>query len=107
MHVEAPDEAGHNGDLREKITAIERFDQFVVGSILNAFKNRDDFRVLVLPDHPTPISLRTHTNEPVIFGMYGKNIAPGDFQSYCEKEAEKSKLYFEKGHELMGYFISG
>ncbi|MDI6758259.1 MAG: cofactor-independent phosphoglycerate mutase [Candidatus Omnitrophota bacterium] len=107
VHVEAPDEAGHNGDLREKILAIERFDQFIVGQILSAFKNKDDFRILVLPDHPTPVSLRTHTQEPVIFAMYGKNITPGNFQNYCEKEAEKSKLYFDKGHELMEYFIKG
>jgi 2,3-bisphosphoglycerate-independent phosphoglycerate mutase len=105
VHVEAPDEAGHNADLREKITAIERFDQLVVGRILNAFRDRNDFRLLVLPDHPTPISVRTHTQEPVIFGMYGKDVTPEGFQSYCEKEAEKSKLYFDRGYELMEYFI--
>ena len=107
VHVEAPDEAGHNGDLREKITAIERFDQLVVGTILAAFKGRDDFRILVLPDHPTPVSIRTHTRDAVPFGIFGKGVIAKGFLSYSEKEAAKSALYFEKGHELMDYFIKG
>ena len=107
VHVEAPDEAGHNGDLREKITAIERFDQLVVGTILEKFKGRNDFRILALPDHATPVSVKTHTSEPVLFGIYGKDIPKGGFQAYSEKEAEKSGLYFDKGHELMEYFIKG
>lgn len=105
VHVEAPDEAGHNGDLREKILAIERFDQLVVGTILNAFKRKKNFRILVLPDHATPISVRTHTAEPTLFGIFGKGIIARGFLNYSEKEAEKSDLCFEKGHELMGYFI--
>jgi len=106
VHVEAPDEAGHNGDLREKITAIERFDQLIVGPILEEFKGRQDFRILVLPDHATPVSLKTHTADPVPFVIYGSGIAatPG-FGGYNEKEAQKSGFYFDKGHELMEYFI--
>lgn len=107
VHVEAPDEAGHNGDLREKILAIERFDQLVVGTILCAYKRKKNFRILVLPDHPTPISVKTHTAEPVVFGIYGKDVSAGNFTKYCEKEALNSDLYFEKGCELMDYFIKG
>lgn len=105
VHVEAPDEAGHNGDLREKIIAIERFDQLVLGTILKALKHKKNFRILALPDHATPISLRTHTSESVCFGIFGKDIVNGGFSNYSEKEAEKSNLYFENGHELMDYFI--
>jgi 2,3-bisphosphoglycerate-independent phosphoglycerate mutase len=105
VHVEAPDEAGHNGDLREKISAIERFDQLVVGQVLDAFKRRKNFRVLVLPDHATPIAARTHTADVVCFGMFGKDVPQGSFTGYSEKEAQKSSLYFDKGHELMGYFL--
>ncbi|MDP2905362.1 MAG: cofactor-independent phosphoglycerate mutase [Candidatus Omnitrophota bacterium] len=105
VHVEAPDEAGHNGDLREKLAAIERFDQYIVGGILEAFKDRDDFRVLVLPDHATPIAVRTHTSEPVLFGMFGAGLPKKGFSGYSEKEAQNSELYFEKGHELMSFFI--
>jgi len=105
VHVEAPDEAGHNGDLREKITAIERFDQLVVGTILNAFKKKRNFRILVLPDHATPVSLKTHVADTVFFGMFGQGITARAFPKYSEKEAMKSDLYFEKGHELLEYFI--
>ncbi len=107
LHVEAPDEAGHNGDLREKITAIERFDHLVVGTILKAFKKRKDFRILVLPDHATPLSVRTHTRDVVFFGMYGKDINSGGFSGFNEKQAQMSKLYFKNGYELMDYFIRG
>ena len=107
VHVEAPDEAGHNGDLREKITAIERFDQLVVGTILKGLKRKKNFRILVLPDHATPISLKTHTADVVCFGIFGKDITGRGFLNYSEKEAEKSDLFFEKGYELMDYFIKG
>ncbi|TRZ93992.1 cofactor-independent phosphoglycerate mutase [bacterium] len=107
VHVEAPDEAGHNGDLREKIIAIERFDQLIVGAVLGAFKRKKSFRLLVLPDHATPISLKTHTADAVPFGVFGQGIIGRGFLNYSEKEAGKSDLFFEKGFELMGNFIKG
>ena len=107
VHVEAPDEAGHNGDLREKITAIERFDNLVLGRVLKEFKRKKNFRILVLPDHATPVSLRTHMSDPVCFGVFGKDIVGRAFLNYSEKEAEKSDFYFENGYELMDYFIKG
>jgi 2,3-bisphosphoglycerate-independent phosphoglycerate mutase len=105
LHVEAPDEAGHNGDLREKITAIERFDHFVVGRMLTAFKRKKRFRLLVLPDHPTPLSLRAHTSELVPFGIFGQDIFGSGFLGFSEREAEKSNLIFKKGEELIDYFL--
>ncbi|MGD9015083.1 MAG: cofactor-independent phosphoglycerate mutase [Candidatus Omnitrophota bacterium] len=105
LHVEAPDEAGHNGDLREKITAIERFDHFVVGKLLASFKRKKNFRLLVLPDHLTPLSVRTHTSEPVPFGIIGRDIFGSGFLGYSEKEAQKSKLFFNQGCELIDYFL--
>ncbi|MDD5196428.1 MAG: cofactor-independent phosphoglycerate mutase [Candidatus Omnitrophica bacterium] len=105
VHVEAADEAGHNGDLREKIIAIERFDQLVLGTILKAFKGKRNSRILVLPDHATPVALKTHTADPVPFGMFGQDIIARGFLNYSEKEAQKSDLYFDKGYELMDYFI--
>jgi len=107
VHVEAPDEAGHNGDIQEKILAIERFDQFIVARILEEFKKYPDFRILVLPDHATPLSLRTHTSDVIPFAIYGKGINAGNLTSYSEKEALKSDFYFERGHELIDYFIKG
>jgi len=105
VHVEAPDEASHNGDLREKISAIERFDQLVVGTILKAFKRNKDFRILVLPDHATPLSLKTHTADTVCFAIFGKDIAGAGSSCFSEKESKKSDLYFGKGYELMDYLI--
>jgi 2,3-bisphosphoglycerate-independent phosphoglycerate mutase len=105
VHVEAPDEAGHNGDLREKITAIERFDKLVVGTIIEGFKRKKNFRILVLPDHATPISLRTHAADPILFGVFGEGITGRGFLKYSEKEAEKSDLHIEDGSTLMDFFI--
>jgi len=107
VHVEAPDEAGHNGDLREKMLAIERFDKFIVGAFLKAFKNKDNVRILVLPDHATPVKVKTHVADTVCFGIYGKGINPENFNAYNENEAKKSNFIFQKGHELMEYFIKG
>lgn len=106
VHVEAPDEAGHNGHLREKILAIERFDQFVVGGLLKAFARRDDFRLLVLPDHATPIPVRTHVDDPVLFAMCGAGITPDNASCFTEKEAEGSGVMIEEGHELMNTFVA-
>jgi len=105
VHVEAPDEAGHNGDLREKLTAIERFDQFIVGAFLEYSKTNSDLRIMVLPDHPTPVSLKTHTADAIPFAIYGKNIEAKNFLNFSEKEAQKSDLFFENGYQLMEYLI--
>ena len=104
VHLEAADEAGHNGDLREKISAIERFDQIIVGRILQEFKDKRNFRIMVMPDHATPVSLKTHVADPVPFCMFGHNIIPRGFLEFSEKEALKSDLYIENGHELMDLF---
>jgi 2,3-bisphosphoglycerate-independent phosphoglycerate mutase len=106
VHVEAPDEAGHNGDLREKIYSIEKFDKFVVGTILNHFKSgKEEFRILVLSDHATPIALKTHSRDYVCFAMYGTDIEQGVIKHFNEKEARLSKFRIDKGHELMEFFI--
>jgi 2,3-bisphosphoglycerate-independent phosphoglycerate mutase len=106
VHVEAPDEAGHNGDLREKITAIERFDKFIVGSFLNHFeKSKEKFRVLVMPDHATPLSVRTHVSDPVCFGLMGEGLLPNGFQKISEQSAKESSLKFSSGAELIEYFF--
>ena len=105
IHVEAPDEAGHNADLRAKITAIERFDSQVVGQILGHFQNRTDFRILVLPDHYTPISLRTHTSEPIFFALHGQGVKKDGICAFSESAARESKLNFSQGWQLMNYFI--
>ncbi|MBU1088107.1 MAG: cofactor-independent phosphoglycerate mutase [Candidatus Omnitrophica bacterium] len=105
IHVEAPDEAGHNGDARAKISAIESFDKLVLGTVLAGLKDVKDYRLLILPDHPTPVALKTHTSDPVCLLMYGSGVAKDDIGFYNEFEAKKSQFIFANGYELMDCFI--
>jgi 2,3-bisphosphoglycerate-independent phosphoglycerate mutase len=107
VHVEAPDEAGHNADLDQKIRAIESFDQHVVGPVMRKYGGQPEFRALVLPDHPTPIHLRTHTGEAVPFAWCGPGLSRGGASAFCEREAALSDLSIEHGHQLMERFIEG
>jgi len=107
VHVEAPDEAGHNGDLREKIIAIENFDNLIAGTILKHFRDSKAVRIMALPDHATPISIRTHSDDPVPFAIFGKDIAPDRFETYSEKVSYESSLVFNEGWSLMDFFIRG
>lgn len=105
IHVEATDEAGHNGDLRNKIACIERFDSLVVGTVLEHFKNNaQSWRVMVLPDHATPVEMRKHVEDEVCVAMMGEGIAKNNFTSFTEAEAAKSSVHFE-GHQLMELFL--
>ncbi len=105
VHIEAPDEAGHNGDLKEKIRAIEQIDKKVIGPILNHYNQHDDVRILVLPDHPTPVELRTHTSDPVGFVMYGKGVAHDGSQTFNESSARAKGLTYTSGEALINDFI--
>lgn len=108
VHVEAPDEAGHNGDLEAKIRAIEDFDAKTVGTIIKGLSClTDKFRILALTDHPTPISLKTHTNDMVPFILFGDNISSDKITAYDEVSSKNTLLNFEEGYTLMDYFIKG
>jgi 2,3-bisphosphoglycerate-independent phosphoglycerate mutase len=106
VHVEAPDEAGHNADVKAKLHAIEQIDQHVVGPLLERLQQeKAGWRILVLPDHPTPVSLRTHTPEPVPFAIAGERIEGVVAAPFNEKTAAASDLHIERGHELMEFFL--
>jgi 2,3-bisphosphoglycerate-independent phosphoglycerate mutase len=107
LHVEAPDEAGHTGDLKNKIRAIEDFDEFIVGNVMHGMKQFDEYRILALPDHPTPLEIRTHSAEPVPFVLYdNRNERNGGPVTYDERIADRSDaLVFREGHKLMDYFL--
>ena len=107
VHVEAPDEAGHNGDLDQKIEAIENFDRLVVGPLMRTLGDGPHYRLMVLPDHPTPIRLRTHTGDPVPFAWCGQGIPGSGAQGFSERGAASSSLRVDEGHMLMGRFIDG
>lgn len=106
IHIEASDEAGHNGDIKAKVAAIEKIDREIVGTILNHYGEHDEVRILVLPDHPTPVKLRTHTDDPVPFVMYGKGISPDGSQEYGETAAQEKGLKFESGESLLNHFMT-
>jgi len=106
VHVEAPDEAGHNGDVRAKISAIENFDKLVVGTIWEELKRNEEFRIMVLPDHATPISVKSHTDEPVPFTVCGKDVAPDDARVFTESAGRASKFVVRNGASLMKYLIN-
>ena len=107
IHVEAPDEAGHNGDIKMKIACIERIDKEIVGTILDNIKKDDKVRILICPDHPTPVEKRTHTGSPVGFIMFGEGISPDGSTVYNESSTQQKGLKFSNGTEMMEYFIKG
>ena len=109
IHVEAPDEAGHNGDIPKKIEAIEAFDKEVVGTILEGMRDFGDFRVMVLPDHPTPISIRTHVSDPVPFAIYDSRQQrswPAGMR-FDEDSVKGSGVYVENGYQIMDILMRG
>ena len=105
VHVEAPDEAGHNGDWQAKQQAIEDFDRLVAGPIMDGLKKYETARVLMTPDHRTPIALRTHSREPVPFVLWGEGFAADGVESYGEQAGAAGALQVEHGHELMEYLV--
>jgi 2,3-bisphosphoglycerate-independent phosphoglycerate mutase len=105
IHIEAPDEAGHDGSMEDKIEAIEKIDKEVIGRIRGM--GRDKVRLLVIPDHPTPVELKTHSDEPVPFLLWGPGFHPNGAEAFNEAAAKRTGIFFEKGHEIMGQFIRG
>jgi len=108
IHVEAPDEAGHMGDLQLKIDAIEAFDQKIVGAILKGIKDFKRYKILVLPDHPTPLSVRTHTADPVPYAIYSNEEGgkTGHGKTFDEVSAGLSGISIERGFELIERFLN-
>jgi 2,3-bisphosphoglycerate-independent phosphoglycerate mutase len=105
IHIEAPDEASHSGSIELKKKAIEQIDKHIVGPVLEALKSYEKWRILILPDHPTPISSRAHSAEPVPFAMAGTDISSILNATFSEANAAKSGLKIENGFELMEYFL--
>lgn len=107
IHVEAPDEMGHQGSVEKKVQAIEYLDARVIAPLVENLKEKNvDFRLLVLPDHPTPIRVRTHTADSVPYMLYDSTNEECHTWNYNEKEGKSSGNYFEKGHEIIDYLFS-
>jgi 2,3-bisphosphoglycerate-independent phosphoglycerate mutase len=105
VHVEATDEASHEGDARAKVEALERIDRDIVGPLHASLRSRGEYRILVSPDHPTFLRTKTHSHGYVPFALCGTGITPGAAQTYDEAAAAGSPLVFDKGCDLMPYFL--
>ena len=105
IHVEAPDECGHRHEIENKVKSLELIDEKILGPVLNALEQYDDYKVMILPDHPTPLDLMTHTNDPVPFMIY-KNSTPAAGGTYSEEGAKESGIFIENGPKIMEYFIN-
>ncbi len=102
VHLEGPDEMGHQGSVERKVKAIECLDERIVKSIAEGLKAAgEDFRMLILPDHPTPICIRTHSSEPVPYVLYDSTNEQQNTWNYNEKEAEASGNYVAEGHTII------
>lgn len=106
IHMEAPDECGHQGNPEKKKLSVELIDEKVVGFLRKELRKAGiDYKMLILPDHPTPLTLKTHVNDPVPYVIYDSTNETGSGLAYTEDNAKTTGVYIEKGHELMQHFI--
>jgi 2,3-bisphosphoglycerate-independent phosphoglycerate mutase len=105
VHIEAPDEAAHQGDVVAKVAAIEAIDREIVGPLLAELSQMESWRMLVTPDHPTPCRTKTHSHGDVPFVIAGTGITPDGAQRYGESAAAESSLAFPQGQQLMPWFV--
>lgn len=109
IHIEAPDEAGHAGNYMDKLKAIEDIDALVIGTVLRGARSFEEYRILVMPDHATPVEARTHTDEPVPFVIYDSRLKRKNEDAFFDETIAKRKdiMVFEEGCRLMDYFVRG
>ncbi len=105
VHIEAPDEASHEGDAQAKIEALEQIDRHIVGPVWEALQAQGDYRILVTPDHPTPIRTKTHSHGDVPFAIAGTNVTPDASTTYDERSAAQG-FAFAEGWRLMSWFLN-
>jgi 2,3-bisphosphoglycerate-independent phosphoglycerate mutase len=105
VHVEAPDEAGHSGNAELKKRAVEKIDKHIVGPVHEALQEYESWRILVMPDHPTPVETRAHTDDPVPFAMAGAGVKGILHRAFSEENAYESGFRVDNGFEMMEYFI--
>ena len=106
VHVEAPDEAGHAGDLKEKLTAIERIDKRILGKLLDELPKFNDYAITIFPDHATPLSIKTHTTDPVPYSMYSTNGTKDYIERYDEFSAGNGAMGLLPGYQFMKNFLN-
>ena len=105
VHIEAPDEASHEGDVAAKVKSLEEIDRHIVAPVHEALRSVGEYRILVSPDHPTPLRTKTHSHGFVPFAFCGTSVVPDALATYDEPSASRSTLAFEQGWRLMGHFL--
>ncbi len=105
VHVEATDEASHEGDAAGKVAALEEIDRHIVGPLDEALKSRGEYRILVMPDHQTPLRTKTHSHGDVPLTIAGSGIRADGYKTYDERAAASTELVFPEGWRLMEYFL--
>ena len=106
VHVESPDEAGHAGDIDEKIKAIEQIDEKVLNPIVNNISDFGDYKIAILPDHSTPIDVKTHTRDPVPLAIYSSTDKGDNVKTYDEESVVKGSLGLDDGFNLINKLIN-
>ncbi len=105
VHIESPDEAGHLGDVDAKVTAIQRIDEHIVGPLLDRLRSFDQWKIMIAPDHATPVGRRTHTDTPPPFCIAGHAVHTVLNKPFSEASAAMSDLQVDPGYELMEFFL--
>ena len=108
MHLEGPDECGHQGELDDKLESMKRIDERIFAPVYDYLRScGDDFRILIVPDHRTPLALRTHTSEPVPFVLYdSRSEEPFDTAKQFNEKAGENGMYFDNGFEMADFFFT-
>jgi len=105
VHVEATDEAGHAGNALVKKESLEKIDKYIVGPVLAELQKKEEWRILVMPDHPTPVKTRAHSGEPVPFAIAGAYLSEGSNLEFNERNAHRTGIFLSNGSELMRMFL--
>lgn len=106
IHVEAPDECGHRAEVENKVISIEKIDELILKPVYDYLVSTGEaFKIMILPDHPTPLALRTHSSEPVPFMIYSSSEKENGVETFTEAECEKKELYIPNGYDLLSYMI--
>ncbi len=107
LHLEGPDECGHRGEADNKKYAVEMIDEKIIGYLRDKLESREvEYKMLVLPDHPTPVSLKTHVSDPVPYLIYDSTSKKETGKNYTEKSAKETGIYIEDGYKLMAHFLN-
>ncbi len=106
IHLEAPDECGHRFEIQNKVRSIELIDEKILGALLPYLEKYNDYKILICPDHPTPLALKTHVGDPVPYLIYRKSKAVDGVDCFTEKSAKEHGNYIDFGPSMMGKFIN-